>query len=182
MKANRKLKLDNSGATYTAVIAGLVALLLTIVIGVMLYFEVTDSVDQFDEVTETFTGYTRYNHGAGTGSNKTGVTITLDNSPYSSSVTNVTCWNASGTSAYNRQSYPSFGLNHKTISIAADAARNFTQVNVTYTSNIAQAEGSDVTPMAQTVFALAPIIALVVVAAIIIGIVILFGGGRRGKL
>lgn len=195
MKANRKFKSDSSGTVYTAVVGGLVALMLTIVIGVMVYFEVTDGIDEFDEVTETFTGYTRYAYGGGTatGSNYTGVTIILANSPNSAADVNITCWNASGTSgAYGRvqQTHPTVRLNHRTITIApsvgarsAGDTGNFTQVNITYTSHIAATETDDVTPLAQTVFTLLPIIALVVVAAIIIGIVVMFGGGgRRGGL
>ena len=188
MKANRKFKSDNSG--YTAVISGLIALLIAIIIGLMVYFEVTEGIDEFDEVTETFTGYTRYAYGGGSGgqsgSNYTGIIIVLANSPNSASDVNITCWNGTGSSTGAeqrvRQTHPTVDLNHKTITIANSTAGNFTQVNITYTSHMAEAEGEDITPMAQTVFVLLPIIALVVVAAIIIGIVVTFGGGRRGRL
>jgi len=180
MKANRKIRLDKSGATHLESVVIVVGLLIAIVISVLVYFEVVDSVDQFAEVTETFDGYTRYDFSASTGSNYTGVTITLSNSPNSASDTNVTCWNESGGTVV--ETFPAFTVNHETVNIGGGAASNFTQVNVTYTGHAAAAEADDITPMAQTVFTLLPIIALVVVAAIIIGIVVFFGGGRRGNL
>ena len=45
---------------------------------------------------------------------------------------------------------------------------------------MAQTESSDITDTASTVFALLPIIALVAVAAVILGVVLSFGtGGKR---
>lgn len=94
MKANCKAKgiVENKQA-YTRVVGGLVALLLTIIIGVLVFWEVNDS-------------------------------ITLDTAQ-------------------------------------ANTSRNAT------------------TDMAATVFALLPLIALVVVASIILGVVLGFGGGGR---
>jgi len=171
MKATQSIKLDTNGAMDVKTVGMLVALLITIIICVMIYFEVTTSVDQFDEQYEEFGPY------ADT-TNASAWTVTLSNSPVSSSDVNVTCVNISA----GAESYPAFGLNHRIVRVAADAADNFTQVNVTYTSNIASAEASDVTPMAQTIFQLAPIIALVVIAGIILYVVIGFGGRKGGKI
>lgn len=182
MKANKKFRLDESGTVDIGVAVMIVALLVTIVIGVMVYFEFTESVNQFDEVIERFTGYTQFTFGIA-GSNTTGIIITLANSPDGTSNCNVSCWNEShsglgGSSTTDATSYPTFGLNHNEVKIAGEATTNFTQVNVTYTGHTATAEASDITPMAQTIFSLLPVIALVVVAAIILGVVL--GLGRKG--
>jgi hypothetical protein len=88
---------------------------------------------------------------------------------------NITCFNSTDDSV----SYPTFTLAHKTVSVAADAANYFDQVNATYTSNMADVEDG-VTDMTSTVFGLAPIIALAVVASIIVGVIIAFGGKKSG--
>jgi len=169
MKANRKNKLsDDSAEVSTQMIGGIVGLLLVIVIGVMVYFSFTDSIDSMNEMTETFTGYADTTNG-------TAWSVELDNSPDGKSNCNVTCVNISA----GAESYPAYGLNSMTVSVAANAAKNFTQVNVTYTSKMAS-DGSDTTDMAGTVFTLAPIIALVIVASIILGAVIGFGGKKGG--
>jgi len=171
MKANRKFKTDETGSSSTTQVVGmLVALMLTIIISVMIYYEVSGSVADFSEQTETFTGY------AALTANASAWSVTLANSPDGTGNCNVTCFNATG----GQLSYPTYGLNHKTISVAADAADMFSQVNVTYTSHIGTDEDTTTT-MAGTVFVLLPIIALVIVAAIILGIVLGFGGsGKSG--
>lgn len=169
MKANRKNKLsDDSAEMSTQMIGGVVGLLLVIVIGVMVYFSFTDSIASFDEEIETFTGYTAV-------SNATAWTVTLGNSPDGTSNCNVTCYNSTGPS----ESWPTFTLNARNVNVAADAADEFEQVNVTYTSHIASDEATT-SDMAGTVFTLAPIIALVIVASIIFGVVISFGGKKGG--
>lgn len=97
MKANSKAKgIVPDKKAYTRVVGGLVALLLTIIIGVLVFWEVNDSID-----LET---------------------------------------------------------------VAANDSRNAT------------------TDMAGTVFELLPLIALVVVASIILGVVLGFGGGGKGRM
>jgi hypothetical protein len=118
--------------------------------------------------TETFTGYSA-------SANASAWSVAVDNSPTGSSDVNVTCYNATG----GTETYPTFTLNFKTVSVAADAADEFSQVNVTYTSNMGST-GGDVNDMASTVFGLLPIIALAVVASIIIGVIIGFGGSKKG--
>ena len=58
----------------------------------------------------------------------------------------------------------------------------FWEVNDSITLDSAEANTSrnETTDMASTVFSLLPIIALVVVASIIIGVIVGFGGGRPG--
>jgi hypothetical protein len=168
MKANRKFKTDET-AGYPQVVGMIIALMLTIVIGVMIYYEVSGSVADFSEQTETFTGYTVEHPGSAT-------TITLGNSPTSTSTCNVTLYNATTPA----ELYPTYTLNAKQIHITAANAVNFTQVNVTYTSH-AGTDAALTTTMAGTVFVLLPIIALVIVAAIILGVVLGFGGsGKSG--
>ena len=174
-------KLIKNRNAYAQAVTGVVAFLLVIVIGVMIYFNVADGVDQYNEVEETFTGYTQYTNtgGTGAGSNYTGIVFTLGNSPDGTSNTNVTCWNASGSSIV--LSYPTFTVNHKQVKIGAGAASNFTQVNVTYTSHLSS-DATENTDMAATVFALIPIVALTIVASIILLLVLGFGGGGKSGL
>jgi len=169
------------------VVVGIIALLLAIIIGIMVYWE-TASIDQYDDsFTETFTSDkdgTSFSQWDGTtGSNYTGVTIELDYSIYS--ISNITCWNASGGSNQLVEQTPSssqHGYNGKYINIDADTLTNFTQINVTYTSNIANTE-SGASDMANTVFGIAPIIALVIVAGVLIAVIFTLGsGGRKGGL
>jgi len=60
----------------------------------------------------------------------------------------------------------------------------FWEVNdaITLESSEANESRNKTTDMASTVFGLLPIVALVVVAAIILGVILGFGGGRRGGL
>ena len=171
MKANRKLR-TNTNAANIGMVGTIVALLIVIMVSVMIFFEFTGSIDSFDERTETFTGYTLAT------ANASAWTVTLDNSPDGTGNCNVTCANTTG----GTESYPTYVLDGKIIRVAADAADTFDQVNVTYTSKMASDEGTT-TDMAGTVFSLAPLIALVVVASIILAIVVGFGGsGKKGGL
>lgn len=60
----------------------------------------------------------------------------------------------------------------------------FWEVNDSITLDTATANSSrnETTSMATTVFSLLPLIALVVVASIILGVVLGFGGGGRGRV
>jgi len=169
MKANksfRKIRDDPSG--YTKVIGGLIAFLLMIIVAVLIFWETQGSIDSFDERVEYFTGYTL------DGSNSSARSVELDNSPTGTSGTNVSCYNSTAGTA----TYPTFTISHKTVSFAAEASSEFSQINVTYTSNMGESEDGT-SDMASTVFDLLPIIALAVVAAIIIGIIVGFGSGSR---
>jgi len=170
MKANRKFKSftqDTGG--YQKIIAALVALLLTILIGIMVYWEVSESIDMTADTVETFTGYSA-------SANATAWTVDLEEHPTGTSATNVTCYNSTS----KNESYPAFTLSSRTISVAGDAADEFSQVNVTYTSTGAEA-ADGVDSMSSTVFDLLPLIALVVIAGIILAIVLGFGGDGKGK-
>lgn len=172
MKANQKTKnIATDRSASTQIVASVVVLLIAVVIGVMVYYEVDDSITAFDEVTETFTGYTLST------SNDSATTITLDNFPDGTSNCNITCYNSTAPS----ESYPSYSLSNNRITFAAEAADEFSQINVTYTSKMS-GDAGETTTMAGTVFALAPIIVLVLVASIILAIVLGFGGGKSGGL
>ena len=190
MKANFKYKnLKEDNTAYVKVIGGLVALLLMIIIGVLVYWETTGSIDSFDDtiseeitVNSDGTALSRWD-GATSGSNYTGETLELDSSVYS--ISNITCWNGTASTA-NDVSYLTtvsthYSLNGKYLVIKAGQANNFTQVNVTYVSNVANQE-SGASDMSSTVFDLLPIIALAVIASIIIGVILGFGGisGKNG--
>lgn len=77
--------------------------------------------ESYSNNTETFVGG-QY------ADNSTSVFIYLSNAPDSKAETNVTCYNATGTS----ESYPAFDLNGNEIVIVADSAPEFSQINVTY--------------------------------------------------
>ncbi|MBW2003753.1 MAG: hypothetical protein JRI72_03940 [Deltaproteobacteria bacterium] len=148
------------------VVSVVVALLVTIGVGAFVLFEILDAPDALsDESYEEFGAY------ADT-TNASAWSVVLDRSPTGASDVNVTCVNVTA----GAESYPTFTLNRKTVSVAADAASNFTQVNVTYTS-FSNAAGDETREMGGTVWELLPIVALVVVAAIIIGIVVNMGDG-----
>ena len=82
----------------------------------------------YKSATEKFYGYSY-------AQNLTYTYVQLTHDPSNKSVTNVTCFNASG-SGTSRKSYPSFVLSGDVITIYPYAAKGFTQVNVTYTYTI----------------------------------------------
>ena len=172
MKANQKFKnIATDTSASSQLVASVVVILISLVIGIMVYYEVDDGIDAFDEVTETFTGYTLAT------SNDTATTITLGNSPDGTTNCNVTCYNSTAKS----ESYPSYSLSTKRVSFAAEAADEFSQINVTYTSKMS-GDAGETTDMATTVFALAPIIVLVLIASVILAVVLGFGGSKGGGL
>lgn len=153
----------------TKIVSVVVALLVTIGVGAYVLFAVLEAPDAFS--SESYEEFGPY---ADT-TNASAWSVALESSPTGTSDVNVTCVNITA----GAESYPTFTLNRKTVSVAADAASNFTQVNVTYTSR-ANAAGDDTREQSGTIMEMLPIIALVMVAAIIIGIVVSMGG-ESGK-
>lgn len=150
-------------------------LLIIIIVCVVIFWTVSPELIDSEDTYEEFTGYVRWSKTGGTGSNLTGVTITLEDTP--SSVSNVTCWNESGHQAGgNHQSYPATTTNGNLLYIAPNLAKNFTQVNITYISE-KTASGDEANDMFVTIVPLMIIIALILVAGIIIAIISKFGGG-----
>ena len=158
----------------TKIVGSLVAFLIVIMVGVMVYFSVTTNVDMFGEQSETFTSCSGGVAFTAT-SNASAWGIKLDNSPMDDSNLNITCYNATGST----ESYPTFTLSGTKVEVVADAADEFSQVNATYTSNAANDEDS-VTTEALSVFSLLPIVAMVVVGMIILAYVVGFGGKKGG--
>jgi len=191
MKANRKFRSNQDAAVGSEAVAMIVSLLLTIIIGVMVYFSVTENISDFDdsasEIFTTDSDGNSFTMGSGStltsSSNYTGEMVELGSSV--SSVTNITCYNSSAASeSWATTQGTDYSVNGKYLSILADTTgatiSQYDQLNVTYVSNIAETEG-DTTDMADTVFALLPIIGLVMVAAIILAFVLGFGsGGKKG--
>ena len=168
MKANRKFKdFKNNNAGFARIIGGLVALLICILVGVLIYWSIADSPSFAGTTYEEFTGY-------GATANASAWSVTIDYLPDSKGDTNVTCYNSTG----NSESWPTFTLLNRDISVAAGAADEFSQVNVTYESKQEDAVG-DVGGTAGTIFTLLPILAIVVIGGVMIGAVMAFG--KSGK-
>jgi len=174
MKANKSSQLRYNDKGYAKIIGGIVALLLTIIIGIMVYWSVSPNLISSDAQVETFTGYTLPVGSDSQGSNSTAWYVTVTEIPKSSSDTNVTCYNATGVS----ESWPTFTLSHTRIDVAADAADGFSQVNVSYTTRASDVASSTNT-QASTVFELIPIVAIVVIGSIMIGLVVGFGASGK---
>jgi hypothetical protein len=165
MKANQRSKsLVGNRQGFAQIVGGLVALMVTIIIGVLVYYSIYD--------TDAFSGTTYEEFGPYVDTtNASAWSVTVDSLPNSKSDVNVTCVNVTA----GAESYPTFSLLNRDISVAADAASNFTQVNITYTSKQeADISGTDVT--AGTIFTLLPIIAIVAIGSIMIIAVSRFGG------
>jgi len=191
MKSNQKSKTfrkDDTG--YAEVVPMIVAFLLAIIIGVMIYFAIEGGVSAFDSTkSEAFTSdsdgnsFARFDK-ALTGSNYTGEKVRLEYS--AKSVSSLVAWNGTGSDkAQQALGSGDYSIVNEYLNIYGNATAttdltNYTQINVTYVSNIASNEGGT-TDMAGTVFQLLPIVALVLVAAIILGIILGFGKGGIGK-
>ena len=170
---------------YTKLVTVVVALLVGIGVSAIVLFEIMEAPDSLadsvtDEITQDSDGntFTQWSPGHD-GSNTTGEKIELSYNP--SSITNITCYNASGTvevESYLTAVGTDYNINGVNLYILPDRADNFTQVNVTYVP-FAGVVGGDVRDMGATVFELTPIIALVLVATVIIGIVVMMGNNRK---
>ena len=153
-------------------VTGILALFIVIIAVVMIFWEVNEQLIETGTTDELFEGYTTYAAGAGTGSNLTGITISLDDQPASVADTNVTCINQSGSTV--KKSYPTFTLNSNDLYIGANAASNFTEVWVNYTSQKTESAGES-SDMFATITPMLVIIALVLVAGFMIAIITKFG-------
>ena len=177
MKANKKViqNIGKNDSGYVKVVGGLIALLLMIIVAILVYWETQGAISAFEESSETITSDIDGTAFVALTTNASAWVIELGNTPTGTGATNITCFNSTS----KTESFPAFTLSNKQVSVAADAADYFDQVNATYTSNMASNEDG-VSDMATTVFDLLPVIALAVVASIILGIIIGFGGsGKR---
>lgn len=171
MKANSNIKLREDSNGYAAIVGGVVALLISIIVGILVYWAVVGGITS-SSTSETFTGYTLPTGTLSVGTNTSAWSVAVAQVP--SSISNVTCWNSTG----NTESYPAFTLSYKTVSVAAGAASGFNQVNVTYVSR-AYTEESSTNTMASTVFSLLPVIAIVAIGSIMIALVVGFGSSGK---
>jgi len=182
MKANKKVILREDDNGYAKMVGGLVALLIAIIIGVMIFWSLSGSMPGSSEQTEYFTGYTLpAGSDSSGGSNDTATVITLKYVPYSTDNSSiaVVCYNATA----ETEASPPVTIANRVVTVQSGSGTanppGYSQINVTYTTKFST-EASTTNTMASTVFALLPIIALVVVASIILGIVLMFGSGSKG--
>jgi hypothetical protein len=166
------MRIIHNKSAWSQMVGGVVALLLTIIIGVMVYSFISTSTNEFSALHyEVFTGYDSAT------ANASDWSVTIAYLPTGSSDVLVECTNSSDSS----WSTPSFILLDKTVSVSADGADEFDEVYVNYTGMVGNQVENQITPMSSTVFNLLPIIALVAVAGIILGVILGFGSGKAGK-
>jgi len=172
----------NNDAVNPAMVGGFVAFLITIIVGILVFWALSGTMPGNSEQTEYFTGYTLpTGSDSSGGSNDTATVITLSYVPYSTSNSTiaVVCYNSTG----ETQTSPPVTIANRKVTIQSGSGTanpaGYDQVNVTYTPMVdSQTAGTET--MATTVFALLPIIMLVVVAGIILGVVMMFGGNKSG--
>jgi len=184
MKANKKQLLSDDNAFNPQVVSGFVVLLISIIVGILIFWSLSGGMPLTDTQTETVTtditgtAFSLPTNGdSDDGSNASAWAIQTLYLPSSTTGVNVTCYNSTGTS----ESYPTFTLSNRRIDVSADVADGFNQVNLSYTTKFST-EKTGTETMASTVFALLPIIALVLVAGIILAVVMGFGKKQGGTL
>jgi len=183
MKANKRALLPDTKAQNTAMVGTIITLLIAIIVGILVFWNISGTLPLSSTQTETTTSditgtaFTLPTGPASQGSNSSAWAVQTLYVPSSASAVNVTCYNSTGTS----ESWPTFTLANRRIDVTAGTADGFNQVNLSYTTKFAS-EKTGTETMATTVFALLPIIALVVVASIILAIVMMFGKGKKGGL
>ena len=155
-------------------LGGIITILVVIIIGVLVYYSIA-TTGEIDRVTDTFTA-----------TNTTNMTSTLTYTPLSDAEMNVTYYNSSAATWHTVPS-TNWSRSGNTITFTVlnstgvstyDA--NLSQVRYRYYTDTGAAVRDNVNPQAATVFALAPIVAIVVMASIILAVVTGFGGGKQG--
>jgi len=167
---------------YIKAVGGLVALLIVIIVGIMIFWQTTDSMPaQESSRTEIFTGYTLPDGSDSSGgSNDTAQTVTLAYVPYSTTNASITvyCYNSSA----ETQTAPPVTIANRAVTIQSGSGTanpaGYSQINVTYTPKI-YIDSATTKTQATTTFNLLPIIAIVIVGSILIGLVIGFGGKKE---
>lgn len=147
-------------------IGGLVAVLVIIIIGVLIYYSIA-STGEMTSVTETFTA----------GDSLSTITHTLTYRPSSVSEVNLTYYNATTVNGYAVAA----NLSLSGYSLTVNCTNwNQTSHAVTYYSNTGVVVRDNVNPQASTIFLLAPIVAIVIIASLILIVVTGFGGNKGG--
>ena len=184
MKSNQKAVIKEDTGD-VQLVGGLVALLITIIIGILVYWSLSGNIPAMTTQAETFTGYTLPTGSDSTGgSNDTATIVTLQYVPYSTANSTITvkCYNATA----ETECSPPVTIANRQVTVQSGSGTGnptgYSQINVSYTTKVST-ESTGTNTMAGTVFGLLPIIALVVVAGIILGIVVMFGkSGKGGSL
>ena len=154
---------------FMSTIGGVIGVLAAVLVCVLIYFSIANS-GEMGLQTERWTDLTN-------GSN---TVKTLTYKSYSNTDVSGTWYNKSALSAnwgvLNSTLYTISGstLTLKTNSGGA-GGMNMSKVNFSYYSDTGGAIKNNVNPVASTVFSLAPLIAIVLIAAIILGLVTSFG-------
>ena len=157
------MKRNNHAATgIVGTVAGLLAILITVLIAVMIYFNIAGvgdlalQVERFTPAANTYS--TSLSYGA-------------------AEVSSVTYYDAN-TSTWNTSSVGTTARGQYTVSgstFTVTLSHNVTSVNVSYYSDTGVVMKDSVNPASVTVFTLAPIIAIVMVAGVVLFIVMGFG-------
>lgn len=144
----------------------IIVLLVAVGIGAFVYFNVTE-VGEMSPVTDRFTGLT----------NASDTTVTLSFVPYSSGEFAGTWYNSSSAAwaSLSAGMYTYSGQTPLLKTLNDNDGLNMTACNLTYTTQAGVMMRDHVQPTAGTVFTLAPIIAVVMIAAVILGIIMGFG-------
>lgn len=167
-----------------------IAILVTIIIGVMIYWNIADS-GQMGVVSSIQTA----SNGSGDVVTSRWFNYTLSYNPASASEVNVTMYNSTVGPVGCALSYVptaniSVATNRIMLSIGVsnnDSAgtsyyrqNNFTQHNITYYTDTGVVVRRDINPNSQTIFTLAPLIGIVMIAAVVLSIIVLFGATKPG--
>ena len=171
---------DNDKA-FAQSVGAVIALLVTIIVVILVFWNITGNLSGMTEQTETFTGYTLPTGGDSSGgSNDTAQIINLSYVPYSTAngTISVVCYNSTG----NTQTSPPVTISNRQVTIQSGSGTanpaGYDQINVTYTTMIESASTQTRTT-ATTTFALLPIIAIVAIGALLVGLVVAFGGRKE---
>ena len=154
---------------YGVTIGGIIALMVAILVAVMIYFSIAQT-GEFPLVTERWTGLT----------NSSNIVKTLTYPPNSASDFSGTWYNDSALSEnWGTLNSTLFTRDGRTLTLKTNSGgaggMNMTKVNVSYYTATGVAVKNNINPAATTTFTLAPIIGLVMIAAIILGYVSVFG-------
>lgn len=155
------------------VLGGIIAILIAIIIGVLVYYSIA-TTGEMGRVTDTFTA-----------TNATNVTSTLTYTPQSDTEMNVTYYNSSAATWHTVPS-TNWTRSGRTMTFivlngtgVSTYDANLSQVRYRYYTDTGQTVRDNVDPQASVVFTLAPIVAIVMIASVILAVVSGFGGGKQ---
>ena len=146
-------------------------LIITVIVGVMVYYNVS-TVDELDPITERFTGLV----------NTTDYNMTLYAKPNSGGATDFSgTWYNSSSAAWATLAAGLYVLDETNLRLNTNTTNdglNMTAVNVTYYSIAGALNRDSIGVTVASVWAIAPLIAIVIIAGIILAVVT--GFGKRG--